>query len=127
VEKYVNDFIINAVTIVLKSSWQKIFFSVSSLKMNNWIYHLKDFANENGVSYAEAVKDPDCRKQYYDNLGKKVPKKVKKIVKIKPVEPVELLEPIKEKMTKIKKEIEIKTKPVKVSMKKNIVPDLNAF
>jgi len=96
--------------------------------MNNWIYHLKDFANENNMSYAEAVKNPECRKQYYDNLGKKIPKKVKKIVSIKqPVEPVELLEPIKEKMKKIKKEIEIKTKPLKVSMKKNVVPDLNAF
>jgi len=53
--------------------------------MNNWIYHLKDYANENKISYAEAVKDPKCRKEYYDNLNKKVPKKVKKIVSVKKV------------------------------------------
>ena len=85
--------------------------------MNNWIYHLKDYANENGISYAEAVKDPNCRKEYYANLGKKVPNKVKKVVK------VEMLELMKERMDKIKKEIKIGLKPVKVAVKKNVIPD----
>ena len=85
--------------------------------MNNWIYHLKDYANENGISYASAVKDPKCRKEYYANLGKKVPNKVKKVVK------VEMLEPMKERMDKIKKEIKIGLKPVKVAVKKNVIPD----
>ena len=88
--------------------------------MNNWIYHLKDYANENGISYAEAVKDPKCRKEYYANLGKKVPNKVKKVVKVQ----VDMLEPsLKERMDKIKKEIKVGLKPVKVALKKNVIPD----
>ena len=83
--------------------------------MNNWIYHLKDYANENGISYAEAVKDPNCRKEYYANLGKKVPNKVKKVVMLEPS--------LKERMDKIKKEIKVGLKPVKVAVKKNVIPD----
>ena len=95
--------------------------------MNNWIYHLKDYANENGISYADAVKDPKCRKQYYDNLGKKQPKKVKKIMKVEKVEPVEPVEPVIKKVRKIKTEIEVDLKKVKkvkpkVLLKKNVNP-----
>jgi len=85
-------------------------------KMNNWIYHLKDYANENNISYADAVKDPECRKQYYDNLGKKQPKKVKKIMKVEKVgkvEPVKPVEPVVNKIRKVKSEIEVELKKVK--------------
>lgn len=49
--------------------------------MNNWIYHIKDYANENNIKYADAIKDPKCREQYYFNLKKPLPKNVKKIKK----------------------------------------------
>ena len=97
-------------------------------KMNNWIYHLKDYANENNMSYADAVKDPECRKQYYDNLGKKQPKKVKKITKVeKVVMGVEPVEPVVKKIKKVKTEIEVGLKKVKtarpkVLLKKNVNP-----
>lgn len=96
--------------------------------MNNWIYHLKDYAKENNMSYADAVKDPESRRQYYDNLGKKQPKKVKKIMKVDK----ELLEPIKEKIKKIKTEIKDKLKKVKtikgkVMIKKSVVPDMSGY
>jgi len=95
--------------------------------MNNWIYHLKDYASENNISYADAVKNPECRKQYYDNLGKKQPKKVKKIMKVEKVEKVEPVEPVIKKVKKVKTEIELKLKKVKtakpkVLLKKNINP-----
>lgn len=83
-------------------------------KMNNWIFHLKDYANENNISYADAVKDPKCRKQYYDNLGKKQPVKVKKIMKVVKVgEGVEPVEPVIKKVKKIKTKIEVDFKKVK--------------
>jgi hypothetical protein len=96
--------------------------------MNNWIYHLKDYANENNMSYADAVKDPKCRKQYYDNLGKKQPKKVKKIMKVEAkVEPAEPVEPVVKKVRKVKTEIDVelkksKTAKPKILLKKNVNP-----
>lgn len=96
--------------------------------MNNWIYHLKDYAKENNISYADAVKDPKCRKQYYDNLGKKQPVKVKKITRVnKVIEGVEPVEPVNKKVKKVKTEIEVDLKKVKkvkpkVMIKKNVNP-----
>lgn len=97
-------------------------------KMNNWIYHLKDYANENNMSYADAVKDAKCRIEYYNNIGKKQPKKVKKIIKVEKVEPkVEAVEPVVKKVKKVKTEIEVelkksKTAKPKMILKKNVNP-----
>jgi hypothetical protein len=96
--------------------------------MNNWIYHLKDFAKENNITYADAVKNPECRKQYYDNLGKTPPKKVKKIMKVEKInEEVEPMKPIAEKVRKVKSKIEAELKKVKtvrpkLMIKKNVEP-----
>jgi hypothetical protein len=32
--------------------------------MNKWIDHVKKFAEEKGISYSEAMKDPECKSQY---------------------------------------------------------------
>jgi hypothetical protein len=75
------------------------------------------------------LKDPKCRKQYYDNLGKKQPAKVKKIMKVvKVIEGVEPAEPVIKKVKKVKTEIEVDLKKVKkvrpkVLLKKNVKPD----
>ena len=96
--------------------------------MNNWIYHLKDFAKENNISYADAVSNAECRKQYYDNLGKTPPKKVKKIMKVEKInEEVEPEEPIRMKVKKVKTKIEgelkkVKTVRPKLMIKKNVEP-----
>jgi hypothetical protein len=104
------------------NNWILKYFLWLMYKMNNWIYHLKDYANENNISYAEAVKDPKCRKQYYDNLGKKQPIKVKKIMKvIKVIEGVEPAEPVIKKVKKVKTEIEVDLKKVKKVKPKMII------
>lgn len=33
--------------------------------MNNWINHVKSFANENEMTYGEALRHPDCKQTYH--------------------------------------------------------------
>ena len=33
--------------------------------MNPWVTHVKAFASQKGISYACAMSDPDCKKQYH--------------------------------------------------------------
>lgn len=37
---------------------------------NNWILHVKTFANKHGVSYRSALKDPKCKASYQPTSGR---------------------------------------------------------
>lgn len=37
--------------------------------MNKWIDHVKKFASEKGISYSQALKDPECKSQYGLKIG----------------------------------------------------------
>ena len=33
--------------------------------MSNWINHVKEYATSKGISYKEALKDPNCKSSYH--------------------------------------------------------------
>ena len=38
--------------------------------LSSWISHCKQFANQNGIKYRDALKDKRCREQYHNQKGK---------------------------------------------------------
>ena len=35
--------------------------------MSNWINHVKEYATSKGISYKEALKDPNCKSSYHSS------------------------------------------------------------
>lgn len=39
--------------------------------MSPWIEFIKEYAKKNGMSFKDAMKSDDCKKQYYDSKKEK--------------------------------------------------------